>query len=311
MSTTTVFEKIQSNIILQLKQAENRIRICVAWLTDDDIFEVLIEQAKKGIYVEIIMLNDEYNRAKSKHINQLKSLNSDVYLVDNNHKNGMLHHKFCLIDYFTLITGSYNWTNNARRNNENIIIVDTNNEEDSTEDEYSMFLNYNDEFDKILVEYGLKKDIDEDTIWGSVIAYTNIQDNKFKEAREFYQIAVDYYKNEKFTDALEFINESILISPDANFYLLRHLIHRKKNMVIECCDDMFLYLKEVRSDNLNELEDTKKIYQKFIEFITSGYINYKYLSEINDKTKINLGSFARLDIEPHFFTYEELDDLPF
>lgn len=307
MSTITVFEKIQKNIILQLKQAENRIRICVAWLTDDDIFEVLIEQATKGIYIEVIVLNDEYNRAKSNYHNRLVSLNSKVYLVDNNPNNGMLHHKFCLIDYFILISGSYNWTNNAKRNNENIIIVDRNNDEDSTVDEYNMFFKYDQEFDKILVQYGIEEEIDEDTGWDLALEYTNNQSNLFKEASDYYDLAINYIKNEDYNNALQSINESISISPIGDFYSLRHKIHRKKNMVIECCDDLFLYMKEVSLDDTNQIQKLKIIYSNFIDFVINVSNNYKYINEINNKTRVNLGSFAYLDIEPHFFTYEELE----
>ncbi len=34
-----------------------------------------------------------------------------------------MHHKFAIIDYQTVITGSYNWTKQARRNEENIVVI--------------------------------------------------------------------------------------------------------------------------------------------------------------------------------------------
>lgn len=308
MSTVTVFDRIQQNIILQLKQAENRIRICVAWFTDEEILKIVLEQAKKGIYIEIVVLNDEFNRAKSNYFNQLKAINSKVYLVDSNKFNGMLHHKFCLVDYSILITGSYNWTNNAKKNNENIVLV--NYDSESSEDEYNMIHKYDREFDKILVQYGIEEEINEETGWDLALNYTNNQTIKFKEANEYYDLAVDYLKNGNYEDALESINLSISISPIGAFYSLRHIIHRNKNTVIECCNDLFLYMNEVRSDELIELKNLKIIYNNFIIFIINVNNNYKYITEINNKTRINLGSFARLEIEPHFFTFEELE-LPF
>jgi tetratricopeptide (TPR) repeat protein len=305
MSTSTVFDKIQNNIILQLQQAENRIRICVAWFTDEEILKVLLVQAKKGIYIEIVILNDEYNRAKSTYFNQLIALNSKVYLVDKNNLNGTLHHKFCLIDYVILITGSYNWTNNAKKNNENIVIVDFDSE--SPVDEYNMIHKYDREFDKILVQYGIEVDIYEETRWALASEEITKEKEKFTDASEYYDLTISYLKNEKFDDALESITIAISISPNFLFYSLRHIIYRKKNKIIECCDDLFLYMKEIRSDDFNEIKRLKVLYENFIKFIRATSKNYIYLSDINNKTRINLGSFANLDIEPHFFTYEELE----
>jgi tetratricopeptide (TPR) repeat protein len=307
MSTITVFDKIQKNIILQLRQAENRIRICVAWLTDDEILEVLIQQAGKGIYIEIILLNDEYNLAKSNHFNKLKELNSEVYFVNSNSENGKLHHKFCLIDYFVLITGSYNWTNNAKRNNENIIIVDRNNEEDSTEDEYNLFFKYDKEFDEILVEYGIEQAVDEDTMWENALEYSNQQKKTFNEAGDYFDLAMDYLKSNDYDNGLEAINEAIKINPYFKFYSVRHVIYRKQKKIYDCCDDLFLYMKDIYSDDFNEIKKFKALYNDFIDYIRYAENNYKFITRINEKTRNNLGSFAYLDLEPHFFTFDELE----
>jgi hypothetical protein len=47
-----------------------------------------------------------------------------------------MHHKFCVIDHRIVITGSYNWTNNAEKNDENIVIVE----------DYTLALEYADAF---------------------------------------------------------------------------------------------------------------------------------------------------------------------
>jgi tetratricopeptide (TPR) repeat protein len=305
MSIVTVFDKIKNNIILQLKQADNQIKICVAWFTDEEILKVLLEQAKKDIFIEIIILNDEYNRAKSFYFNQLIELNSKVYFVDNNNANGILHHKFCLIDNFKLITGSYNWTNNATRNNENIVIVSF--DAESPTDEYNMIQKYHREFDKILVQYGIIKEIDEDAEWDLLIEESKTQDKIFSNAFEYYELALLYATENKIDDALEFINEAISICPNKSFYSIRHIIYRKKNNVIECCGDLFIYMKEIYSNDFEEIDKFKILYKKFIIFIKEVLDNYKYISEINNKTRTNLESFANLEIEPHFFTFEELE----
>ena len=56
-----------------------------------------------------------------------------------------MHHKFCVIDRATVITGSYNWSHKARSNDENITVVT-----DSTD----FASKYLDTFDSLLVRTG-------------------------------------------------------------------------------------------------------------------------------------------------------------
>ena len=43
-------------------------------------------------------------------------------------RNGLMHDKFCVIDNQIVISGSYNWTNNAEyKNSENINIIEDDN----------------------------------------------------------------------------------------------------------------------------------------------------------------------------------------
>lgn len=306
MSTITVFENIQNNIILHLKHAKNRIRICVAWLTDDEILEVLIEQAKKGIYVEILILNDDYNRAKSKYLNKLTVYNSKVYLVDNNYDNGILHHKFCLIDNFVLITGSYNWTKNAKRNDENIIIVDRNNDE-STEDEYDMFFKYEYEFDNLLIKYGIKEEIDENIAFDLTLKYLDNQKKLFDDATEYFMFSIEFIKDDKIDEALTAINNAIDMYPYYKFYSVRQLIYSKQNKFIDCCNDFYLFMEDVRSDDEDEIISFKNVYKRFIININTNSNSYIYLKEINDITMKNLDKFRYLNIEPYFFKLDNLD----
>ena len=37
----------------------------------------------------------------------------------------LMHNKFCIIDLYKVIHGSYNWTSNAQHNNESITITDS------------------------------------------------------------------------------------------------------------------------------------------------------------------------------------------
>lgn len=46
-----------------------------------------------------------------------------AFLAQGSRDEPTMHHKFCVIDRKTVITGSYNWSRKARRNDENITVV--------------------------------------------------------------------------------------------------------------------------------------------------------------------------------------------
>ena len=54
-----------------------------------------------------------------------------------------MHHKFCIIDFEKVIHGTYNWTNNAEYNNEDIAV-------DKNDSSIRVFL---DRFTELLAEY--------------------------------------------------------------------------------------------------------------------------------------------------------------
>ena len=305
METITLFENISGHIIQQLKMSEVAVRVCVAWLTDEEILKTLVDQAKKGVFIEVITLNDEYNRAKSNYFNQLVANNGKVYMIDKTLNGGIPHHKFCIIDREVLITGSYNWTNNAKANSENIIIKVANDFEDH------LFIDdYDTEFEKVLYKYGVKNEND-DEIWNRIEKNESTNKILFSDAEQHYDISLNYLKEGKKENALEFISEAISIFPHSEFYFLRHTIYLSLGNYLECTNDLFFYMSEIADNDTDKINSFKEGYNNFIETIKNGLNTYTVISEINQKTKINLGVFSRLSIEPHFFNYEELNPYPF
>jgi phosphatidylserine/phosphatidylglycerophosphate/cardiolipin synthase-like enzyme len=306
METSTVFENIAEAIIQQIKHAEHAIRICVPWLTDDDILRELVEKTKQKVFVELLIFNDEFNKTKTSFFNQLIARDSKVYLVDRTPDGGMLHHKFCTIDREILITGSYNWSNNAKKNDENILIsvaVD--------DDDYLLIMDYDDQFQKLLYKYGIEN---EDEGWDKAEAYVSESIRKQEDAKFYYDLASDYLRNKKYDEALESINEGIqkLPYPDKYFYLLKHIILRVSGDFLESTEYLYRYLSQIAGNDNDSIDSFNKIHQIFIKtIIVNGSETYKVIDSINQKTRANLGHFAAYKIEPHFFKYEELDTLPF
>ena len=119
------FSNIHKVIIHHLEQAQTEIVAAIAWFTDRDIFEVLCKKARSGIKVSVAMIGDEINQGPGGlNFHRLSNFGGQVvFLPPGNRDAPTMHHKFCVIDSATVITGSYNWSQKARSNDENITTV--------------------------------------------------------------------------------------------------------------------------------------------------------------------------------------------
>lgn len=102
------FRNIQHTIISELQDAQQSIQIAVCWFTNKAIFDILAQKASQGISLSMILLDDYANKRKEGlPLNDLIGLGAKLYFSD---KTTPMHHKFCIIDSATLLTGSYDWT---------------------------------------------------------------------------------------------------------------------------------------------------------------------------------------------------------
>ncbi len=119
------FSNIHKVIIGHLEQAQSEIVAAIAWFTDRDIFEVLCKKAQAGVKVSVALIGDEINQAPGGlNFHRLTNLGGQViFLPPGSRNERTMHHKFCVIDRATVISGSYNWSHKARSNDENITVV--------------------------------------------------------------------------------------------------------------------------------------------------------------------------------------------
>ena len=122
MQTEAVFENIAERIQQEISQAKKSIYIAVAWFTNIRLFNELVRKASDGCSVSIIISDDSINENSHIDFDRLSSNNSRVYKAGNGDTE-LMHNKFCIIDYSTVITGSYNWSYKAASNFENVIIT--------------------------------------------------------------------------------------------------------------------------------------------------------------------------------------------
>ncbi|MCA9671918.1 MAG: endonuclease [Myxococcales bacterium] len=106
-------------ILSLLRSAQREIDVCVFTITDDRITRELLAAHGRGVTVRIISDDDKtYDRGSD--ILELHGAGIPVRIDDSEYH---MHHKFALFDRAVLVTGSYNWTRSAAKNNEENIIV--------------------------------------------------------------------------------------------------------------------------------------------------------------------------------------------
>ena len=147
--TKPYFDEIDKIIIDELTQAKYRIIVAVAWITNEAIIKKLISKSNEGLIVEVIVDDNRTNRNN----NYLQLLNDKVaafdFIKNLNKSTSIMHNKFCVIDNKKVITGSYNWTENAKTNDENIVVI----EKEFVAMAFAL------QFRKIKLDYELKLDV--------------------------------------------------------------------------------------------------------------------------------------------------------
>ena len=108
----------EERVIIAINNAEHSIDAAIYSFTSKNIASALIEAQNRGILPRIII---DSLQSKSKYA-------MDEFLKQNNIETRIMpstmHNKFVVIDNSLVITGSYNWTENANsKNNENIVFI--------------------------------------------------------------------------------------------------------------------------------------------------------------------------------------------
>lgn len=115
------FKNIRKEILNSLNLAEEKIQIAVCWFTNQELFDSLCDKIKKGIRVELIILNDFINnREDGLDFQKFIDLGGIFFYSQDDRP---MHNKYCLIDDKILINGSYNWTYYAENKNEENVII--------------------------------------------------------------------------------------------------------------------------------------------------------------------------------------------
>lgn len=102
-----------------IRQARIKVDICVFTITDNRISDEIRSAHERGVAIRIVSDNDKSNDLGSD-IALLAESGVPVRIDDSPYH---MHHKFAIFDAEILLTGSYNWTVGAARDNEENLIV--------------------------------------------------------------------------------------------------------------------------------------------------------------------------------------------
>lgn len=108
-------------ILRAINSAQESIYFLAYSFTSDELADALIEKSKSGVTVSGVFDEDQYHSNSGTEFDTLQGAGIDVRL-DGNPR--LMHHKVLIIDGKIVITGSYNFSNNAEHiNNENTLII--------------------------------------------------------------------------------------------------------------------------------------------------------------------------------------------
>nr|WP_306660374.1 phospholipase D-like domain-containing protein [Vibrio parahaemolyticus] len=118
------FQEIRQRILESILQAKFSIWVAVAWFTDKEIVNALLNKHRDGLNIQVIVNDDS---TTSKYGFDFSTKGIEYYKIAPSSPWGkkIMHNKFCVIDFKKVVQGSYNWTKNAQYNKESITITDS------------------------------------------------------------------------------------------------------------------------------------------------------------------------------------------
>jgi phosphatidylserine/phosphatidylglycerophosphate/cardiolipin synthase-like enzyme len=111
-------DSIEHVVLRELKQARDSVLIEAYGFTSWEIAE-LLDSLKDSVSIAILL--DKSNRySSSSMLKWLQSKKVNIWIDENVH---IAHNKVIIIDGRTVLTGSYNWTESAKKNAENLLVI--------------------------------------------------------------------------------------------------------------------------------------------------------------------------------------------
>ena len=91
----------------------------MAWFTDPVLYQELMKKKKEGLLIEIVL--DDNTKNRNADFDLSEEFSTYWVSIESLYKN-IMHDKFCIIDLYTVVHGTFNWTKAANYNKETISI---------------------------------------------------------------------------------------------------------------------------------------------------------------------------------------------
>ncbi|MCG9131864.1 DUF1669 domain-containing protein [Candidatus Poribacteria bacterium] len=112
---------LDKRLVARLADAAMQIDAALYRLDSAPIADALIEAHHRGVQVRVVTETDNVDEAEIERLQEV-----GISVADDDDHDGLMHHKFIVIDERYVWTGSYNTTyNGAYRNNNNVIFIDS------------------------------------------------------------------------------------------------------------------------------------------------------------------------------------------
>ncbi|MFH1386772.1 MAG: phospholipase D-like domain-containing protein [bacterium] len=113
---------IRDKIIAKINLSQKSIKLAIYSFTSGEIAWALENAKDRGVAIQVVADKGQA-KGKNSEINFLLSKGIPVKLLQGKGR-GIMHHKFAIFDDKEVVTGSYNWTENAEKNNyENAVFI--------------------------------------------------------------------------------------------------------------------------------------------------------------------------------------------
>jgi phosphatidylserine/phosphatidylglycerophosphate/cardiolipin synthase-like enzyme len=238
--------EIKQRIISEITKATQCVYVAVAWFTDRDIANAIINAKNKHVIVDVILSSNSNNEEV---IRMLKVANISVHAFDTGDSRGLMHHKFCLFDNKISINGSFNFSYNASRNNvENIVVSD----------DTALYAQFLTEFEQL--KYNIDNNIAVNSVSQPIInmpqhPITNPVDSFSQQLHNLVylsaQINTDDYRNQGYKKSKESNGSPEIFKAEYN--------NIKEQIRIYTIDDSLSSKKNVLASNISNAFENRKV----------------------------------------------------
>lgn len=122
--TDVIFNDFYLQIQKFLLGAKYDVKIAVAWINFKAYNPIFTKLLDDNVKLQIIVNDDFINSKYNDIIALLSRKGAIVYKRKMPTTRQYMHEKFCIIDSSLVLCGSYNWSQNANKNFENLVITD-------------------------------------------------------------------------------------------------------------------------------------------------------------------------------------------